>query len=75
MTMVVYDKKFATKIVSYDLKGYVEQQALDFATGKITQEQSSKNILQLGEMMKNIPANVSVITSDVAVRNIEPLKP
>lgn len=75
MTLWVYDRKFATKIVSYDLKGYVEQQALDFAAGKITQEQSTQNIIKLGETMKNVPANIAVITSDVAVRNIEPLKP
>ena len=48
---------------------------MDFAAGKITQEQSTQNIIKLGETMKNVPANIAVITSDVAVRNIEPLKP
>lgn len=75
MTLWLYDKKFATKVVAVDLKGYIEQQAIDFASGKITQEQSTKNIIQLGETMKNIPANTVVITSDVAVRNIETIKP
>ena len=75
VTMWVYDRRYATKIVAFDLKGYVEGKAADFAVGKISQEETSIAILQLGYFMKNIPPNTAVISADVAVRNIETIKP
>lgn len=75
ISLWVYDKRYSTKIVAVDLKGYVEGKAADFAAGKISQEETSKAIMQLGDLMKNIPANTAVITADVAVRNIETIKP
>lgn len=70
-----YDRKYATKIVSVDLKGYLEKQTADFVAGKATQEDIQKGLLQIGDLVKKVSPNTAVITSDVAVRNIETLKP
>jgi len=74
-TVYVYDQHFAQKVVAVDLKGFLQEQKDDYLDGKITEEDVDRRMDKLEAFVDQIPKHHSVILGDVAVRNIEVLKP
>ncbi len=75
VSIYIYDRYFATKIVSVDVQGYISKQRERYIAGEITGEQLRENMKQLRVVVDKIPGNKVVFTSDVVVRNAEVIKP
>jgi len=75
LTAYIYDIKFAQKIVSVDIKGYVAKQGEDYMTGKITETEFRQKFDHLENVVKAIPANKAVLMGDLVVRNVQVIKP
>jgi len=74
-TVFLYDRYFAPKIVSVDLKGYISKQKDLFLDGKINEEQFRQNIDRLEKAIDEVPKNKIILTGDVVIRNAEVLNP
>jgi hypothetical protein len=72
---MVYDGKYAQKIVAVDIKGYVAKEGKDFMAGKITEEQFRQKFDHLQKLVEAIPPNKAVLMGDLVVRNVESIKP
>ena len=70
-----YDRWFAQKIVAVDIRGYIAQQRDDYLAGKMTEDELKRSFDRLERAVTGIPKNKVVIMGDVAVRNIETIKP
>ena len=75
VTSYIYDIKYAQKIVSVDIKGYVAKQGEDYMTGKITETEFRQKFDHLENVVKAIPANNAVLMGDLVVRNVQVIKP
>jgi len=71
----VYDRYFAVKVVSLDLKGYIGRLRDDYGSNKITQEQFKQRLDHLENLVGRLPENYVVLTSDVVVRNAQKIQP
>jgi hypothetical protein len=71
----VYDRYFAVKVVSLDLKGYIGKLRDDYGSNKITEAQFKQRMDDLENLVGQLPANYVVLTSDVVVRNAKKIKP
>ena len=71
LSVFSYDRFFAQKIISVDMKGYIARQRDLYLEGKLTDEQFRANIDKLEEAIKNIPANRVAIMGDVVLKNAE----
>ncbi len=69
LTVTIYDRFFATKVVMVDLTGFVKEQKELFAQGKIDQAELSSNLSRLQTYIKGQPKNLMVITKDVVLAN------
>ena len=69
LTVTIYDRFFATKVVMVDLTEFVKEQKELFAQGKIDQAELSANLSRLQTYIKNQPKNLMVITKDVVLAN------
>ena len=70
-----YDRWFALKIVAVDIRGYIAQQRDNYLAGKMTEDELKRSFDRLESAVTSIPKNKVVIMGDVAVRNIETIKP
>jgi hypothetical protein len=70
-----YDKFFAQKIVSLDVKGYLKEQRDLFVARKIDEEQFRRNLDALEEVVKSTPRNKVIIMGDAVVGHAETVKP
>ena len=75
VSIVAYDRYFATRIVAVDIKGFIAGQRDLFVQGKINDDQLKRNIESLERLIENIPSNEVVIMGDAVVRNAETIKP
>jgi hypothetical protein len=69
LTVFVYDRFFATRVVMVDLTGFVREQKELLARGKIDQAEVSANLARLQTYIKNQPKNLMVITKAVVLAN------
>jgi len=73
-TMLVgYDHFLAKKVLSVDVKGFVEQQQELYLAGKITDEQLKQNYANLKTMVEQIPRNRVVLMGDAVLGGAEKL--
>lgn len=74
-SVFVYDRYFATKLMAVDIKGYLGTQRDLYLAGKINDDQLAKSLDNLEMFVKALPKNRKIIMGDVAVRNIDVIKP
>ena len=67
--LYVYHRHYAVQVVSIDLKGHVKELKEDYASRKITEEQFRSRLDDLETLVKLLPDNYVVLTSDVVVKN------
>ncbi len=70
-TLIVYDRYFAQRIVYIDMKAYMEDQRAKYLAQKITDEQLSKNIDHIKEIVDRLPSNVILLVNLPAPPNGE----
>lgn len=68
-----YHQNYALHVVSFSVAQFMDDQAKFIGTGKATEEALEANVAAMAEMLDGQPANVVVITSDVALHNIQEL--
>ena len=71
LSVFLYDRFFAQKIIALDMKGYIAKQRDLYMEGKLTDEQFRANVDKLEEAVKSIPANRVAIMGDVVLKNAE----
>lgn len=76
-SIFIYDKFFAQKIVTFDLKGYIAVIRDLYLTKQIDEVELRKRIDKIEEIVVKTPKNKIIITSDVLlggdrVENITP---
>jgi hypothetical protein len=71
LSVFLYDKFFAQKIIAVDMKGYIARQRDLYMEGKLTDEQFRAGVDRLEEAVKSIPANRVAIMADVVLKNAE----
>ncbi|MDO9529999.1 MAG: hypothetical protein Q7J27_12705 [Syntrophales bacterium] len=64
-----YHHYFAPRIVTVDLKGYVQAQRDLFLANKIDQEGLRRNLDKMEEIITSIPKNNIVFSRDAVLRN------
>ena len=69
LTVTVYDRFFATKVVMVDLTEFIKEQEKLLARGEIDQAEVSANLSRIQMYIKNQPKNLMVITKDVVLAN------
>lgn len=74
-SLYIYDRWFALKIVAVDIRGYIAQQRDSYLAGKMTEDELKRSFDRLESVVIAIPKNKVVIMGDVAVRNIETIRP
>lgn len=75
LSIFTYDRFFATKVVSIDIKGFLAEQRDLYVAGKIDDKQVEANLDRLEQTANNIPSNKVVIMGDAVVRNAEKINP
>lgn len=73
LSVFVYDRFFAQKVVSVDLKGFISKQRDLYLAGKLTDEQFRLNVDRVEEAIKKVSRNKVVIMQDAVVKNAEAL--
>ncbi|MDI1472930.1 hypothetical protein QI155_10345 [Thermodesulfovibrio sp. 1176] len=64
-SLLAYDKFFATKIVTFDLKGYIAVLRDLYLTKQIDEAELKKRIDKIEEVVAKTPKRKIIITSDV----------
>jgi hypothetical protein len=72
--LMAYDHFMAQKVLSVDVKGFIEQQQDLFLAGKITGEQLKDSYKRLLETVENIPRNRVVVMGDAVLGGAEKLE-
>lgn len=73
-TMLVgYDHFIAKKVLSVDVKGFVDQQQELYLAGKVTDEQLKQNYANLKAVVESIPKNRIVLMGDAVLGGAEKL--
>lgn len=67
LSLLVYDRMFATKIMAYDLPGFNDRCRDDLLTGKISLDQYKERLDALDVGVNGVPRNTVVITGDVVL--------
>ena len=75
LSLFVYDRFLAQKVVAIDMKGYLAEQRDLFMSGRIDDEELRRRIDRLEEVSLAIPANRVVLMGDAVIRNVEVIKP
>jgi hypothetical protein len=73
--VAVYDQRYAQKVVTMDLKGYIRSQRDMAMSSKVTDEQLRRNIDAMEAALLAEPANHTVLLKDVVLRNAREIKP
>ena len=76
VSVTVYHKVFAVKIVAAETSGFLEQARSDFLNKKITQKELEQRIENVFGMIRQQPENTVVLSSDVVLsKNVEIITP
>ena len=73
-TVIIYDRYFAQKIVSIDIRSYMDEQRSQYLAGKISNEQLEKNINYIQQVISALPNNNVVLMGDAVVKNAKIIK-
>ncbi len=61
--LIVYDRYFAQRIAYIDIKAYMEDQRGKYLAQKINDEQLSKNIDHIKEVVDRLPKNIVLLVN------------
>jgi len=75
IVVAVYDYRYAQKIVTLDLAGYVRAQRDKVVSGEISDEELRKNLDAMERALMAEPANHVVLLKEVVLRNAGEIKP
>jgi hypothetical protein len=75
LSLFVYDRFLAQKVVALDMKGYITEQRDLYLAGRIDEEELRRRIDRLEEVSLAIPANRVVLMGDAVIRNVEVIRP
>ena len=75
LSVLVYDRYYATKIVTVDVRGFMEEQKKLYLAGAIGDEQLKEGIEELQAAISGVPSNKVILMGEVVVRNAESLIP
>ena len=70
-----YDQRYAQKIVTMDLQGYIRSQRDKAVSGEISDEELRKNIDAMEAALLAQPPNHIVLLKEVVLRNAKEIKP
>jgi len=70
-----YDQRYAQKIVTMDLKGYIRAQRDKVISGELTDDQLRQRIDAMEAALLNAPDNHTVLLKEVVLRNAQEIKP
>jgi hypothetical protein len=70
-----YDQRYAQKVVTMDLKGYIRSQRDMAMRSEVTDEQLRKNIDAMEAALLAEPSNHTVLLKEVVLRNAREIKP
>ena len=73
--VAVYDQRYAQKVVSIDLKGYIRNQRDKAVSNEVSDDELRRNIDAMEMALLSEPANHTVILKDVVLRNAREIKP
>lgn len=75
ITVAVYDQRYAQKVVTMDLRGFIRQQRDRMVAGELDEAQFRKNLDSLETILSDLPASHMVIMKEVVLRNGREIKP
>ena len=73
--VAVYDGRYAQKIMTMDLKGYIRDQRDKAVKGEISEEELRDKIDAMEELLMAVPANHIVLLKEVVLRNAREINP
>jgi hypothetical protein len=73
--VAVYDLRYAQKIVSMDLQGYIRAQRDRVMSGELTDEQLRRKIDAMEAVLLAEPDNHTVLLKEVVLRNAREIRP
>lgn len=73
--VMVYDQRYAQKIVTIDLKGYIRSQRDKAVSNEVSDEDLRRNIDAMEAALLAEPVNHTVLLKDVVLRNGREIKP
>jgi len=75
LSVFVYDRFFAQKVVAIDIHGYVAKQKELYVGGKLSDTELEQNLERIKGAITKIPKNKVVIVGDVVLKNAEVISP
>ncbi len=72
-TMYVYDRWFALKVATFDIKGYLAGQKKLFYQGKITEEEMFEGLDRVDATLRKEPSNTVIFNGEAVIRNAKPI--
>lgn len=75
LSVLVYDRYYATKIVTVDVRGFMEEQKKRYLAGAIGDRELKEGIEALQAAISGTPSNKVILMGEVVVRNAENLIP
>lgn len=73
--VAVYDQRYAQKVVSMDLKGYIRSQRDKAVNNEVSDDELRRGIDAMEAALLSEPANHTVLLKDVVLRNAREIKP
>ncbi|MDA8160115.1 MAG: hypothetical protein M0T76_05260 [Desulfobacteraceae bacterium] len=73
--VAIYDRRYAQKIVTMDLKGYIQAQRDKAVNGTASDEELRRGLDAMEAALFAEPANHIVLMKDVVLRNAREIKP
>jgi len=67
LAVFAYDRAFATKVVVFDLQGYLTKIRTDATEGKINSDQLKSRMDVLENTVLSVPKNTIIVTGDVVL--------
>ena len=74
LVVYAYDRFFAQKIVTFDLKGFIKEQKELYMKGEIDDAQFKRNVDRVEALLNTVPRNRVVIMGDVVLKGAEKLE-
>lgn len=73
--VALYDQRYAQKVVTIDLKGYIRNQREKAVNNEVSDDELRRNIDAMEAALLAEPANHTVLLKDVVLRNAREIKP
>ncbi len=73
--VAVYDQRYAQKVVTIDLKGYIRNQRDKAVNNEVGDDELRRNIDAMETALLAEPANHTVLLKDVVLRNAPEIRP